>query len=246
MRPRLNELLIPAHRWLLWVYVASVVYSFGLMFFYADPVHPMDAVLRVCVNISFGYWAAYLIGFALRYEPQPGRRWQLALLGVAIFAGLIASHFELLMFMVNYVVSVFFTMMAELTDYKLSGALLGIPPAKVHPDQLLQLRAVGPLFGGLAMGAFMGLLMGAIHHYERLLMHIPRTGSGWLKAHFWGGSLSGLMVGFGVLYTLTLATGAHPVLEQIGGFSFSLFMHIPHLYIMLKHEHALQDASVGS
>ena len=227
--------------WLLLVYMASLVYAVVLMPIYSDPNLPMDAVINMTVNVSFGYWSVYLLVFAFTFEPQLKRRLMLAA-GVLVFYGfLLLTHFEIVMHALNYTFSVFFKLMTDLIDVKIMSLIHGITASEAeHQGLKIGLDALSPILGGLFMGWMVGLFMAGAHKVLRLCMSIKLQDT-FLQSHFWGGGLSGAIFGMAILYTLVFTGQGNPTFEQTIGFCFSFFMHIPHLLMCAMHPPRLKQ-----
>lgn len=221
--------------WLLLVYMLSIVYALVLIPLFSDPNLPMDAVIYMTVNVSFGYWCVYLLLFTLTFEPQKKRKLLLVLGVLAFYAALIFTNFEIVMHALNYTFSVFFKLMTDLVDVKIISLTRGISASEAEKQGLkIGLDAFSPILGGLFMGWCVGLFMAGAHSVLRRLMSI-RLKPTFLTSHFWGGGFAGAIFGMAILYTLAFTGKGNPSVEQTIGFCFSFFMHIPHLLMCAKH-----------
>ena len=235
--------LTQGNTWLLVVYMASLLYALVLMPIFSDPAYPMDAVIYMSVNVSFGYWSIYLLVFTLTFEPNNKRRILLALGVLAFYAGLLLTHFEIVMHALNYTFSVFFKLMTDLIDFKIISLAKGITATEAEKQGLkIGLDALSPILGGLFMGWCVGLFMAGAHKVLRLGMSIKLKDT-FLVSHFWGGGFLGAILGMAFLYTLAFTGKGNPTLEQTIGFCFSFFMHIPHLFMCAKHPPQIQEAN---
>ena len=230
-----------SNTWLLLVYVISLAYALVLMPIFSDPALPMDAVIYMTVNVSFGYWAVYLLIFALNFEPQTKRKLALSAGVLVFFAVLILTKFEIMMHALNYTFSVFFKLMTDLIDVKIMSLIHGVTASEVESRDLsIGLDALSPILGGMFMGWCVGLFMAGAHKVLRLGMSIKLKDT-FLKTHFWGGGIAGAIFGMAILYTLVFTGKGNPTLEQTIGFCFSFFMHVPHLLMCAMHPPQLKQ-----